>query len=299
MGKQKFNLWKKNVYLSDCIQIDNLDNQKITLLNPNDKSVILYTDKENDRDMAFSIFKCLPFERAMSYLTCPQHLTFVSPYLWYDPFDYLFYDENKIEGKLYCFVASYSRAYNEEAVWKSYANSNTANIWSLDFIKLLEQLSSVSNNNVDFYVSLIDYSYKKLDLIDIRKQLNSNPSQPLSLHDVLNNMSLKRKAFKYEDEIRIFAHVKGEQIPTETKDFKMELLKKSVNGSRNNSSKTLLSKVLLPPYPPKKKGEFDEIQYSKLQQIQNRGFRDFYENFDVRIEESRLYVTNENITKLI
>ena len=57
MGKQKFNLWKKNVYLSDCIQIDNLDNQKITLLNPNDKSIILYTDKENDKDMAFSILK--------------------------------------------------------------------------------------------------------------------------------------------------------------------------------------------------------------------------------------------------
>lgn len=298
MGKQKFNLWKKNVYLSDCIQIDNLDNQKITLLNPNDKSIILYTDKENDKDMAFSIFKCLPFERAKSYLTDSQHLTFVSPNLWVDPFDYLFYDENKIEGKLYCFVASYSRAYNEEAVWKSYANNNTANIWSLDFIKLLEQLSFITDN-VDFYVSLIDYSNKKSDLIDKRKQLNSSLSQPFPLHDVLNNMSLKRKAFKYEDEIRIFAHVKGEQIPAKTIDFKMELLKKSVKGNRNNSSKTVLSNVLLPPYPPKKKGEYSEVQYSKLQQIQNSGFRIFYEQFDVRIEESRLYVTNEDITKLI
>ena len=33
--------------------------------------------------------------------------------------------------------------------------------------------------------------------------------------------------------------------------------------------------------------------------IQNRGFCDFYEQFNVRIEESRLYITNEDITKLI
>ena len=277
-----FKKWRKgDVFLSDRLTIEE-EGKKVTISSHD--GIFNY---DNAR-LPFSIYKSMPFLRSRLSLINDkkQYLTFVSPNEWLDPFEYYLYDESKFtDGKLFCFCASYSRAENEEAMWKMYCNGSDDlfNIWSLDLVKLLDALATISNKGgVTFYVTPIDYSLSKIDIVSIKKS-----NSYWDVVSMVNLLSRKRKAFKYEDEVRFFAHVTDPARLAES--FALQRFNMKLND-KDNMARSILTKVLLQPYPPCKKGFLTQQEYSLLQEERNQEMKKFYNNLGVRTEQSRLYM---------
>lgn len=295
---QKFDPYLNNVFLSNCIKIDK--DSDILIKSPADRRKELFRHKSNN-NFPFSIFKYLKQERAKDYLK-NNNLCFVSPSLWEDPYEYTFYDENMLNGKkIFCFCSSYSRSINEEAFWKRYNPDFSGEyvMWSLNFFALLTELSKIGKrDNIDFYVSLINYSLTQKNISKKKKTINNKKT--VNLKDQLLSLSLKRKAYAHECELRIFAVVDANTIKDNIIEIPITLIG---NDWRNR----VLTKVVLPPYKPGKKGQFSEKEYAIFQYIMNRDKRDFYSNYGYKgsheVEQCHLfevnYPYNSEIKKII
>ncbi len=131
-----------------------------------------------------------------------QQLTFISPKLWNDPFERLFYIDDGIEigGIKYyirCICLTYDWIESEETAWNRGLGGHAMVRVEYDFQKLCDVLEMQSN--FDFYFSVVDYSLPRRDIIQLSRLYQVN-----SLQDYLNLLSLKRKAFVYENEVRLF-----------------------------------------------------------------------------------------------
>lgn len=162
-----------------------------------------------------SLFKYMPASRVLEILkNTPHQIAFVSPEKWYDPYEtkFLNTDYTALNGykqpKVYCFCARMDNL-NEEASWKIYKNDNEPLLrLKLNTIDFLSSLSDFAKNNqCDLYFSKVDYRLKKKDIDSL-----SLPSSNY-YHEFFDNfddeqyvkvMSLKRMAFSYENEYRIF-----------------------------------------------------------------------------------------------
>ena len=144
----------------------------------------------------------------------PHQIGFVSPDLWYDPYetkflntDYTMLNDYK-QPKIYCFCARMDNL-NEEASWKIYKKENEPllrlSIRTIDFLLSLDKFAR--EHTCDLYFSKVDYKLKKKEIDGLHL-----PSSPY-FHDYFDDfndkqyvrvMSLKRRAFNYENEYRIF-----------------------------------------------------------------------------------------------
>lgn len=133
-------------------------------------------------------------------------LTFISPALWNDPFEKLFFRESiqigQINYSIRCICLTYDWIESEEAAWlRSGENNETVRV-DYDFEKLCSELNKMKD--VDFYFSVVDYSLSRKEIIKLSNDFKRGAWFPNSIDDYLNVMSLKRKAFTYENEIRLF-----------------------------------------------------------------------------------------------
>ena len=177
-----------------------------------------------------SLFRYMNESHFLSDLNA-QQLTFISPKLWNDPFERLFYADGGVvigNAKYYirCICLTYDWIESEEAAWNRGLGGNAMVRVEYDFQKLCDVLESQSKN-YDFYFSVIDYSLPRRDIIQLSKLYPVN-----SLQDYLNLLSLKRKAFVYENEIRLFM-VSNSPIPQDVISI--------------NYSNQPISSVCLPP----------------------------------------------------
>ena len=158
----------------------------------------------------------------------PHQIGFVTPDSWYDPYEtkFLNTDYTKLGGykqpKIYCFCARMDNR-NEEASWKIYKKDNEPllrlSIQTIDFLSSLENFAK--DNDCDLYFSKVDYRLQKAEIDVLYK-----PSSPYfhEFFDGFNDekyvkvMSLKRWAFNYENEYRIFI------IPRNQKTIKRHLI---------------------------------------------------------------------------
>lgn len=187
--------------------IDIKSENELTIKDSSGNVVIDY----NNPHLPFMVLKSMNYDYAKPAAD-GEYLAFVCPNVWNDPFEYLFYDENRLQGRLYCLCTSLTRAENEEAMWKIYGGSSKQqNILCLNLCKLLHALSDCQvldskssclvkpSNGIQFFVAPINYSLTKKELL--RERSTFAASAP-GLNNTISYMTCKRKAFKYEDELR-------------------------------------------------------------------------------------------------
>ena len=183
------------------------------------------TDKQLKDTLSLQLVNCSSFVNTLyKYMTAsrvleilekkPHQMGFVSPEKWYDPYEtkYLNTDYTKLNGykqpNIYCFCARMDNR-NEEASWKIYKKENEPllrmSIKTNDFLLCLDKFAK--EHECDLYFSRVDYRLKKKEIDELHL-----PSSPYyhEFFDDFNDkqyvkiMSLKRWAFGYENEYRIF-----------------------------------------------------------------------------------------------
>ena len=229
-----------------------------------------------DPKWPFTLYRYMPFSRLYTELN-EKTITFLSPKQWEDPFEGAFLNLHKsLNVKCLCFT--YNGSIGEEWAWKSYRRDEPLVRIEIMFDKLVDTLSSISSQEENawaFYISVCDYSMDKSSIINYVKNLKKSRTT-LSLFEYLNIMSLKRKAFSNEREIRIFA-VPNTSIDNNFISFK------------NVDYKDFMTRVLLEPLAPFQ-DEPRNKYYSKLQAIHNAGIQEYLHSvIKIKTQQSHLY----------
>ncbi len=226
------------------------------------------------------IHRYIPIDRLMEDIL-DNNITFVSPNLWDDPFESKFYkDDLKIDEKpvdIRCICTTYDCVYNEEAAWNRATNKENTVRVSYNFKEYCEMLSEIGQEKAcRFYLSVADYSQSKDNLL-----VSNIKDEYSAIEKYIKLMSLKRKAFAYENELRIFAVFEGEKLPlNDVESFKL----------CNKKYSEIIHHITLPPLQPNK--SINKVfDYDKLQEAKNTPLKDKLAKSlpTVKIQESRLY----------
>lgn len=253
------------------------------------------TDRETTisfkhREFHFSIYKYIKYKYFKNSIKKNKtggydvSLTFVTPDNWNDPFESVFYKSKiHINKKTYyvtCFCATLEPTESEESAWNR-------NIYSaeddektirvsyefMSFCKFLERIGK--EKGLSFYLSIANYSLS-------RSSFKKRKTSYTSLDDYLNDLSKKRKAFAYENEMRVFA-VKNRDMG-DIFTIHANILESDLTN--------LVKSVTLPPYPPINKKSEKSKFYSQIQDLDNFGLRTGIMNIinnKLSIKQCRLY----------
>lgn len=166
------------------------------------KEVSYKKDFNNGNENFLVVSKYQPLARIIEAVE-KKNFCFVSPEKWLDPFELLFYKQVKLDNDKNihecCFACNDIE--NEEGFW---------NIWSIDasdtivrvtynIEKLLKSLEENSVNE-QFYLAGMEYCSR----YDILKTKDTLENRSYSIEEYLNLLCLKREAYKYENELRLF-----------------------------------------------------------------------------------------------
>lgn len=159
------------------------------------------------------LYKHMPLENALRTLE-EKTLWFANPATWKDPFEKRFLDarytksgkEVSFHWKDRVFCSCLTQTITSEAFWNTYSRGEIGVELRVDREKLLEELSRYSD---DYKIFIGKAEYLKTE--EIRRGLRDIPFDPALPYNVKLNSDefaarlflLKRKAFSYEDEVRI------------------------------------------------------------------------------------------------
>lgn len=215
------------------------------------------------------------------------------PVRWQDPFEKLFYKEPVVIGdKSYyvlclCFV--YDVNQGEESMWNTHGRvqsrqkepeplANTIIRATFDVQSLCKGLASAIPS-LDFYFAPVDYSLSRREILQHWKARKEKPYS--SIEEFIGEMLLKRNAFSYENEMRLFI-VNEQPFNDIHEDFCLLGLK---------GSKSVITSVTLPPLPILNPREYDQRTYRK--ELEYWGAKLKYElhnsGYNGKIYQSRLY----------
>ena len=255
--KQEYKQIFENVYCTDRIEKD-ADNKNIVI--HVEKCSPYY--KEAFTNDFFTTYKYLSFEWAEKNIT-NQCFPLLSPFMWRDPYEIIFLKRgNKVVPyDVFCSCMTYNRGSNEESSWNAYKQEKEPMIrFGFSLQKLLEFLkkAAATPNYSDFlfYVTLIDYNLKKKEIQQLAKMFWETYSS-VSEQDMINLLSIKRSAFRYEGEIRIIAIRKKEKETQEVMSLEMNYVQE-------------LSEIMLGPYPPLRNNDKNLNIYDTLQEERNK-----------------------------
>ncbi len=237
-----------------------------------------------------TVFKYMPLDRLVKSIES-HNLVFVSPAAWYDPFEQLYYgidcsSRGYATEDIACMCVSEKSSTNEDASWRVYADSSDKSVRvSIDQKSLLDLLEDyASTNGFEVYIGKVDYSFEKKDIrsLHIPSSVNHSTYFPnkMSREHYLSVMLLKRKAFQYENEVRIF------------------LVKEKINFTNNllcvpckYKESHIISNVMLSPYPPIR--AIGDIAYKVRNKINDLETREYKQRLGdmlgCRIQQSMLY----------
>lgn len=206
-----------------------------------------------------SLFRYLQVSHFLSD-AATRCLTFISPALWNDPFEKLFFRETIIIGQIQysirCICLTYDWIESEEAAWLRSGVGNEMVRVEYDYEKLCSELNSMTG--FDFYFSVVDYSLPRKEIIKLSNAFKNGDWEPNDIDEYLNVMSLKRKAFTYENEIRLFL-------------VKKQPINEDIIGL-DYSNLPIISVCL----PPKRLGPLEEVKMAK-------------KIYGIAVKQSRLY----------
>ena len=214
--------------------------------------------------------KYLPFKRLKSQL---QHgylkLSFVSPMCWADPFERLYFDMDYSKfgfssPSVRCFCVSEDSAttYGADAMWLAYGVPDDKVIRvtfkSKNILYALDKYAQ--DNDCQIVLSRMDYEYSRKKLED-HKPLEAYGHREISIDDYLLLLSLKRKAFSYEQEIRFFLISKKE-------------MSSYITYVEVPSSTDVIKKITIAPVRPFSFGDPRKDVYEKYCKLENKTYRD-------------------------
>lgn len=246
-----------------------------------------------------TVFKYMPLDRFVNSVKSNQ-LVFVSPESWYDPFEQLYYgidcsSRGYMTEDIACMCVSEKSSTNEDASWRVYSESNDKAVRiSIERKALLELLEEyASKNGFEVYIGKVNYSFQKRDIKSLHIISNPNHSvyfpNKMARKHYLSLMLLKRKAFSYENEVRIF-------LVKDKISFSNNLLKIDCDYR----ARELVSNVMLSPYPPvRPKGDMAYKVREKMNNIESEQIKkELNDLLGCRIQQSLLYKVYPKVGKV-
>lgn len=235
-------------------------------------------------------FKYMCYERLANSVNTNE-LVFVLPETWLDPFERRFWKTsfekyNYQQPEIACMCFTNKSSTNEEAAWKMYADNKEKSLRiSFDRNTLLYILDKYAKeNNCKIYIGKVIYTYNRKQIIGLHNQINPffpNSNEFTDCH-YLTLMCIKRKAFAFENEIRIF-------IVKRTLNWVGKLLKIPV--VINN---VLIPRIVIGPLAPFGCNDLRQEIYKEIQKnesvIYKRQLRKLIPNCD--IIQSQLYISS-------
>lgn len=201
-------------------------------------------------------------------------LIFVSPILWTDPFEHRFLntDYSKYHYKkpeIACMCTTRNISENEDAAWKIYINNQKEKGLRirLNVVSLFSQLDKYAKeNNCKIYIGEINYEFDRKEIEELHTDKNTffkNQffTNPFTNDNYLSLLCLKRKSYKYENEIRIFI-VSEEKILNHSK----RILSIPID------IKSVIDRAVIAPLPPFNKLDPRFSEYYKIDEIERKSF---------------------------
>lgn len=221
--------------------------------------------------------------------TSRGQLRFDVPERWLDPFEKLFYkypitiDDKDYYVVCLCFI--YDVNDGEESLWHVHGNiknncpgpNEDAVVRATFNIQELCKKLAKAHPDVSFYFAPIDYSLSR-DQILKRYQIRKNTPYS-NINEFINDMLVKRKAFSYEHEVRLFA-VSETPFDIEENSFCIFKL---------NNKKPVISKITLPPIPITAHYNSKTYHSDLEKQYKAYAWKLHQQNCNIPIRQSRLY----------
>ena len=247
-----------------------------------------------------TFFKYMPLDR---FVGCVAEgvFVFVSPMTWKDPFEKMFFNVDcSAHGyqteNIACLCVTEKSSTNEDASWKAYADYGEKavrlSINRLLFLDLLDDFAE--KNEYEVYIGRAQYGYEKKEIMSL-----STPGTyeydlffpyPMERKHYLSVMTLKRSAFEYENEFRIF-------LVKDNITFDKGLLKIPCDYKLDG----FVTDVMLAPYPVLPEGNdlvhsvrarMNKIESDELKRI-------LHDLVGCRIRQSRLYDSYKRVEKVL
>lgn len=186
-----------------------------------------------------------------------NRITFVSPSMWEDTLETRYYrlsNYNKLgfsEPKIFCMCLTAKQAENEDAFWHRYAPMDDEllkvhfNIREL--FKLLDQYAT--NNNLKVYIGEAIYVNKTQILAITPTKNRLFFPQKFDMEHYLSLMSLKRVAYCYENEVRIFIVAEDVDFNLDVKVKNKNLLHVNYSSSNPHRQYPHIDQIRISPYP--------------------------------------------------
>lgn len=245
-----------------------------------------------------TFFKYMPLDRFVSNVH-NNEFVFVSPESWKDPFEKIYYgvdcsSRGYDTQDIACFCITEKSSTNEDASWKAYAdNGEKAVRLSINQLLFLEMLDDYAlENGFEVYIGKALYGLEKKEIMDLYKTDAPYhglffPPQMKLMH-YLSVMTLKRSAFEYENEVRVFLVKKEGKI-----NFEDKLIKIYCDYDLSG----IVTKVMLSPYPVL--SDSDDLVYSVRSRINklesNELKRILKELVGCQVCQSRLYESYKKV----
>ena len=189
-----------------------------------------------------------------------------------------------------CMCLSNKSSTNEDASWRIYSDSTNKTVRvSFDREVLLSFLDNyAANNGFTVYIGKVNYSLDKNEIQNLLTSSSEYFPPKMKREHYLSLMLLKRKAFSYENEIRVFL-VKNE-IKFSDNLFSIEC---------DYRANQLISNIVLSPYPPVRTQT--DIAY-KVRERMNKMESDEIKRrlsdlLDCKIKQSMLYKIYPRISR--
>lgn len=247
-----------------------------------------------------SAVKYMPLDRFVKMVD-ENVMVFVSPETWYDPFEQFYFDidcspKGYMTEKIACMCVSEKSSTNEDASWRVYSGSSDKAVrLSIELDGLLQLLENYAvTEGFEVYMGKVVYSFEKREIEKLHDASSPNYNEYfpaiMQREHYLSLMLLKRRAFRYENEVRIF------------------LVKKTISFDVNKLLKIpcdyktagIISNVMLSPYPPigrsgdvayKVRQRMNDIESDEIKKI----LRD---KLGCRIQQSQLYKVCQGVKKV-
>lgn len=199
-----------------------------------------------------SVYRYMPYSRVREMLK-DNTITFVSPALWDDPYEKRYYNA-KLNGSdnvfpnIACFCVTSSPSENSAAFWSWSKGSNEP--WlRIEFrlVELLDGLNDLAGRiGARIYVSPMRYDYDEDEIDNIHKKMDFDEKNLERSYVKL--LSIKRKAYKYENELRIsFVWGRNTSMLESKEKLKYEVDKTLKMYFPKHVIRSLIKKITLDP----------------------------------------------------
>lgn len=260
---------------------------------------VIFLDSLNRKDIV-NLYKYSPLNRFIENIE-KKTLCFVSPETWFDPFEtkYWYADYSRynfVKPEIHCMCLTNKGSENEEAAWKMYSNGDNAKTIKITYNvdKFLSILNDYAKNeNLHIYIGKANYNYSIKEIENLYKE--SSPYHDMffpshfNIENFLHIMCLKRRAFTFENEIRVFI--------VNNSNYNNGKIKVIPNIDYQNG---LIKKLKLSPYPPFNYSDPRKKIYKQLQDLESDAIKlQLNEKLpNVDVQQSQLYSSTRSILRV-